>query len=244
MVLTMCDRVTTRELSVEESARLLSDAVGAHLPLRVSSEDEPKAVALPGLITDITDGHLELSIDDASRAAFAAFTSDVLRIELSHAGFRYRFATRCAEEYASPATGVLRVLKPGRIVMVERRRSHRRRLQKRGKVTLRDPDNPEAWSCSALMMNLSLGGMACRIRTRDAESIDLGQTLLAVFRAGTPPEELRINSRVVTTTRAGTPDHLVVGMEFVTDEHLEAARARLEGAIRNAASPSGQDTDS
>ena len=241
MVVTMSGFVTTRKLSAEDTARLFVDAAGARAPVALYDQDEHDRAILSGVLTGTAQSHLELMVDDVDRPSIAPCPSDALEAELVHGNLCYRFATRCVESDVETKTGVIRVLRPAKIVIVERRRSRRRRLQERADITLRDPDDPEAWSCSATMVNLSMGGMACRVRTPDAESIVGGRTLLAVFRAGAPPENINITSRVVTTTPAGTPEHLVVGMEFVADEHLDAARDRLKGALRNAASTGGQD---
>ena len=241
MVLTVSSPVTARTLSAEDSTRLLIEAAGANASVTLYSEDEARSRILSGVITGVTSSHLEINILELDRTALTARASSTLRAQVTHADSRYRFRTQCVESDAAAEIDVLRVLKPARIVMVERRRSRRCHLRAQAEITLHDTNDAGAWSCSATMLNLSIGGLACRVRRRDAESMAVGQTLQASFRVGSPLEEFQMTSRVVSTTQAGTPGHMVVGMEFVADQHNREAWERLQGVLRYSPSDSGQD---
>ncbi len=124
--------------------------------------------------------------------------------------------------------------KPTSIVSAERRRGPRRRFRQPTGVLLRGTGVDDGWSCQATLLNLSIGGLACRVPDSDSERagpLRIGQTVRAVFRPSASTPTFDLNGRIVNITQGGTPNLLVLGLEFVADRSLEASRAGLHDVL-------------
>lgn len=175
--------------------------------------------------------HLILELEHADPQTQTILESSPLQLSMEVAGAQYCFETRSADQTAGVEPGVVRVLRPTTISLAERRRSPRRRLRRPSDVALQASGPNDGWHCTAAMLNLSPEGIACRIPAQDAELLHIGQTLRADFRLDPSAPALALNARIVSITKGGTLDHLVVGLEFIVDRTLEASRATLREAL-------------
>ena len=147
---------------------------------------------------------------------------------------RYTFETRCMKAPVSVVPTILRVHRPARMTVTDRRRSPRRHLRGRTEVSVSGSDEHVSWCAEAVMLNLSTEGMACRLAEPDARRLAIGQTLGVAFRLGAINTPFDLNARVSNTTEAGTPGQVVVGLAFIADERLESNRTRLQRALKDA----------
>ena len=65
--------------------------------------------------------------------------------------------------------------------VIERRKNRRRRFQEPADVTLRATSGPKPWHGLGTLLNLSMNGIACRVREEDAAHTAVGQTLRVMF---------------------------------------------------------------
>ena len=175
--------------------------------------------------------HLVLQLERADRQTQTILESSPLQLSMKVAGAQYCFETRSADQTAGAEPGVVRVLRPTTIALTERRRSPRRRLRRPTDVTLQAVGSKEGWHCTAAMLNLSLEGIACRMPVQDAGLLHIGQTLRAHFRLAPSGPALALNARIVSITKGGTLNHLVIGLEFIVDRTLDASRTTLRDAL-------------
>ena len=126
------------------------------------------------------------------------------------------------------------MVKPTTITSVERRRSPRRRLRQPTGVLLRETSVEDGWHCQATLLNLSTGGLACRVPDSDRDGtgrLSVGQAVRVELRPSVSSPTLDLNGRIVTITQGGTPNHLVLGLEFIADQSLEVSRPRLQDVL-------------
>lgn len=118
------------------------------------------------------------------------------------------------------------------IVVLERRRSRRRHLRKPAEVALRYDGTGNGWHGTGDMLNLGADGVAVRLLRRDLpEAVTTGQTLRISFQPGDEGLEFDWACRVVNVTEGATPDHSVVGLEFIGDARSKPERERLLAVI-------------
>ena len=110
-------------------------------------------------------------------------------------------------------------------------------------------DAKDDWQSHAAMLNLSVRGVACRVRKprrdRQGAFIRIGQTLAVNFRIPVEPgsqpgcdaEPFRLHGRVVSITPGHAPDHVVVGIEFLDDGDLAATKSRLQTVLERVPPP-------
>ncbi len=81
------------------------------------------------------------------------------------------------------------------------------------------------------MLNLSPDGIACRVPQQDAGPLEIGQTVHVAFRLGGSTSVFDLTAGINNITRGGTPGQLVVGLEFMVGQRLEAGRAALREVL-------------
>ena len=82
------------------------------------------------------------------------------------------------------------------------------------------------------LLNLSPEGIACRVPEASAKELTMGQVLQVAFVVGPSPDVFDLNARVVNVTEGGTRGQFVIGLEFVTDDRLEAGGDRLRKTLK------------
>jgi len=118
--------------------------------------------------------------------------------------------------------------------VIERRKSRRRRFREPTEVTLRTTSGSEKWHGLGALFNLSMDGIACRVREEDTPHTAVGRTLRVMFYLKHSSQEFDVTARVISVTRAGSPGHAVIGMEFIGDERLASAKKALRAALEDA----------
>lgn len=112
----------------------------------------------------------------------------------------------------------------------DRRRSQRRQLRQPMTVALHAVGENEDWRIRGALLNLSPDGMACRVSQEDTSLLQVGGTVLLRFRLGDAPpfEFLACANNII---EAGTPGHMVVGLEFANAVGLACDRNRLRSLL-------------
>lgn len=226
-----------RDLDGEASAKVLAKAVeqGAAVYLRYSGKGTE--LLYSGAVVGEDRAHLVLELYRVEPAAGAILRLFLWQVSMIVNGVRYVFETRCADQPAKPTPAVIRIFKPATIVRAERRRSPRRRLRKPTKVTLRaiglKPGSPGS-AYEGSLLNVSLEGLACRLRTSDAATFRVGETLRAAFDLGASLSAFDCKARIINMTQCATAGHLVLGLEFIQGQSGAVNRRRLREALATA----------
>lgn len=123
---------------------------------------------------------------------------------------------------------------PTATTVIERRKSRRRRFREPAEVTLHATGEGEPWHGRATLLNLSMDGIACRVREENTAHTAVGQILRVMFCLNRGLQEFALTGRVINVTQAGSPRHAVVGMEFVADDRSASAKEALRAALQDA----------
>ncbi len=228
MTQTLTENATSlRELDPQASAKALAAASAARAPVWLQAGADDVRMTWCGAMTGVDGSNLTLEVYNLDSGLRAVLGSSILQATVVIDGTACLFDTRCKGEIPSAQSGVLRVARPLSILVVDRRRSPRRCLRQRCDVALHGTGPSSDWRCLAAMLNLSPDGVACRLPERDAQPVELGEILRLDFRPGGEVEKFRLRGRVVSMTPGGTPEHVLLGMQFIDDDYLESAKARL-----------------
>lgn len=224
----------TCRLSARTTDAILARAMMECARVNISVNRDGVEVDQPGTIIGERGPDLTIELDAFDPAARVVLGASSLRVNLEVNGASYMFETELAAGFAGAEPGVIHLRKPVTITLVDRRRSPRRRLREPAEVLLRATDVNDAWQCKAMMLNLSLDGVACRISEASAGPLHTGRTIRVMLRLDASSPAFELNGEVINITQGGTPNHLVVGLEFVADEQLKASRTRLREALETA----------
>jgi len=172
-----------------------------------------------------------LHLDDASAIERMAATEE-LSVSMIVDGARYAFASHPLSAVdAGPGTLVLAA--PRELFVLERRRAVRRRLRQGLGVRLeprRTDAEPTEDALTAVILNLSPDGLACRLSTTRTTQLSVADRLLVSFSLAPDNQTFAFIGHIVSITEGGTPGQVVLGIEFLrgdTPYAQEALRAAL-----------------
>lgn len=141
------------------------------------------------------------------------FSSDVVRVETVPGVLGARM------EMSRPKT----------VQVAQRRRSWRFRPARSSQIDLRWGQGQAPGYAAAWLCNISADGMACRCHGRVGEQLWIGDELTAEFTL-TPEDPRRyvMDAVLCSKTPAGSPDKLILGLEFLTGSGHDATRKVAE----------------
>ncbi len=154
-------------------------------------------------------------------------------------GLEYEFPTTwISGEACEP--DIIRLASPVELFVLERRLIKRRLLRRRLSALLTPhdsaftaPTDTEA-SFSAVILNVSPHGLACRVPTSRTTRLSVDGQLFVVFSLGAGNQTFEFTGRIVSITEGGTPEQMVLGIEFIdggTSHAQEALSAALADGI-------------
>ncbi len=231
---------------------LIRNLEGLHRVDRVATDQVlAKAVAMRAEVdlradcdgVDVTCCGTLVAGDRAALSVHVGLATNVFKaarlvnVALELNGGHYEFETRCLEWSGDVEPGVIRLARPDWVSTADRRRSPRRRLRQAAEVVLRSVEAKDEPGHVATMLNVSSDGIAIRTAAPDAKTLVIGSDARVSFNLGTSARPFELTVRVVNITPAGTPDQVVVGLEFVADAALESCR---DGLLRALEAPDPQ----
>ena len=219
---------TMRPVDAETTARVLAQALGASARMELQADGDGIELSCTGTLVGADESHLFV---DVGPADVVLLCSAVIHAAIEIDGAPYAFDTRCADDFAEIEPGVIRVVRPATIATADRRRSPRCLFRGVTEITLFPADESHESPVRAALLNLSPHGLACRAGNSDAGSLSLEAILGVAFSLGPSARTFHLNGRVVSVTKGGTRESLVVGLEFIDDERLAACRERLHKAL-------------
>lgn len=221
------------ESSVDSSTaqNVLSSAIARQAVATVRVEDAGFVLECQGILIDEDGGSISLRLERFDESVRTLCAGRPPTVAFDANATRYVFQSTSAIHWQDGGSGLIRLPKPSRLTLADRRRSERRRLKQRATVSLQIGEQDGAWTIQGAMLNLSAEGIACRIAREDALRMAVGCVVLVRFvlqEAGRPFEW---SARVTNITEGGTADRTVVGLEFIFDHRGEVDRARLCRAL-------------
>lgn len=239
----LTNHATRRCIAQSEISKMLADAATRHAGLVVRVHADTLQRKMPGsfLAHDESEMVVKLS-NDAPPSPLTA--RSVFSVVWWVDGIQYA----CETTYLGGHDGdknhgnehVIRFAIPSHIDIMERRRASRRLLQERSLVHLRPVDDSVQGAAylqprTAVMLNVSPHGLACRLDTSRIEGLSVGANLTATFTVEPNDPPLVFPARIVSITSGGTPGQAIVGIEFIDDGNSHAREESLVAALaRNA----------
>lgn len=187
--------------------------------------------ALVGTLAGGDDRSLHITIPEIEELRADTAKPQELEMTVIVSSGRYLFTTSPLDPPPLSSTEVLLVARPTTLTALDRRRSRRRNLRPPSTVVLRLPDERDAWRCAASILNVSADGLACLLENADAQRVPVGRNIVTEFQVNALEETFQMTGRVVNSTRAGTPEHVVLGVEFLAEEASTPRRVRLRDVL-------------
>jgi len=154
-------------------------------------------------------------------------------------GVEYEFQTTPVPDDARKF-GTIRLTMPKELFLLERRRTTRRLLRRRLSAWLTSHDFAGAApsgteeSVSAVILNVGPHGLACRLPESQTARLSVDDRLFVAFSLGAGNQTFDFTGRIVSITEGGTPEQMVLGIEFIdggTSRAQEALSAALADGI-------------
>ncbi len=221
----------TRACDPEASARVLADAIARRAAIWVTAVEGGGETAWSGAIVGADASSLTVQIynlDSGPRLVLGATALQATMVVGSH---RYTFETLCTSDVPLEPAGSIRLYRPTTVLLTDRRRSTRRHLREPCTMTLELAGPNGVDRCPAVMLNLSLDGVACRVSEADAAKLRVMQTLRPGFVLASDPDAFELDACVVSLTPSGTGNQVIAGLEFVDRDDTRATRQRLRAAL-------------
>jgi len=216
------------ELGRDALREVLERAARTRCRAHLRSPDADGGPVASGAVAGLDGTCLRIDVERVFPAHGTFSVGMTLQVSLEVGDDRYVFRTRCVTGLSAAAPGVLRLEEPATAQREERRRSPRRRLKEPTDIVLHENRVQARWRCRASLLNLSADGLACKVPCDEAEELGVGQTVCVMLRPAGETTAFDLEARVSNLTEAGTPDHWIVGLEFVHDTTPPGSRARLE----------------
>lgn len=215
-------------LDATASDRVIENAIHTHAQIVLEFSDHPQQTVNGFLISGDEKALLmEITGKPAVAPQGLVHASCCATLYSDH---RYSFPT---EIPAAPAWGNTRsvvLARPTILTVLERRRYVRAKLAPSCHVNLEWMQSGACFLKTAVLLNISVDGLACRLSTRDAASLPVGQPVLVQFEL---PESSRpFKLQAETCNRTPTDDdHVIIGMQFADSSRHQAQRDALSRVL-------------
>ena len=221
------------ESSVDSSTAqdVLSSAIALQAVATVRVEGAGFVLECQGILVEEDGGSISLRLERFDESVRTLCAGRPPTVAFDANATRYVFESTSAMHWQDGGSGLIRLPKPSRLTLADRRRSERRQLKQRATVSLQMAEADGAWTSHGAMLNLSAEGIACRIAREDASRMAVGCVVLVRFGLEEAGQSFEWSARVTNITKGGTADRTVVGLEFIVDHNQEADRARLCRAL-------------
>jgi len=225
-----------RALDPRTGAQVLARACASGTTIRLRHSDDDVDVEFVGKLVggDEHTATIHFNADTRHKPADVVYGA-----EFSFAGERYVFEGRCVPDAGDQSGDVLMLIEPETLAVVERRRSRRRGLAPSSTVYIGSTNGPDPWRCAAVMLNVSLNGLACRVERETAARIRESLTLDIAFEIGAESRRIELHGRVVSVMGAGSPDCSLMGIAFEEDGAYAVAVDDLARALETVRSAGG-----
>ncbi len=217
----------THDLHGSVAQRVLESAVAAQALVRIRPDERPPAREIPARLVAGDETTLTLRLPPGNRVFETLDLACALSGSVRLKDRVYTFTTHRVGLADTGAGQLLGIARPVVLTPTERRCSNRKSFRLGTRVELRRAGTPAENGTVGDLLNLSVGGLSCRVPRTQADRfpVDSGvQVKLPV--AGQAPA-LGLPGCVCGVTRAADTEHTILGIMFLEGDELKAARAHL-----------------
>jgi len=237
MLAAMTHASERQAINADQLPLILGQAVSSQVGVRLRRRAGAKASFLGVLVDQVHDVLILRTQEGAPRAD--ELSGAELSAVATICGAEYEFSTTCLPDQAAEP-GTIRLAMPNAMFLLERRRTARRTLRRGLNALLTPHVTASATSAesegpvTAVILNISQHGLACRLPAGQTRVLSVDDLLLARFSLGTSTQTFEFTGRIVSITEGGTPEQMVLGIEFIdggTSHAQEALGAALADGL-------------
>jgi len=225
---------TLAPLHEQATTALLSKCVQQLTCVYIRPAGETGGLTISGTVTGSKDSCLTFEFERLDRGNMDRLVGTILDVTVEIDQVRYTFEAECVQGSVGVESTTLRVRKPERMTLADRRRSPRRRFRGKTQVSLTGAEADVDRHAQAVMLNLSTEGIACLLAEHEAAHLRIGHALSLAFCVGASATPFTLNAHVSNITEGGTPGQVVVGLAFIADGQLAGQRNKLQQALSDA----------
>ncbi len=204
----------------------LVDAVRRQAMVRLQSCEKPVRGAVHMRLSALDDRGLRGVVrlcDESDRETLGA---PKLAAVLNLDDCTYSFTTHCDELQIDGLEAAVVLAPPAAVHTVQRRRSRRYRLQRPSTILIFADQEGTAGPYEAVVLNLSLGGLACRTSQFVGSLLSRGTIVKLDLTPSQPTPATALTARVVGLVPGGSDNTTIVNLEFVESEAAQSALLR------------------
>lgn len=217
------------ELNPRQSRRLVERAARAGAQVAVLPQTSVNDRPLDTRIVGHTPNTLILTPDDPIVGEPALLVSAYCDATMWIDAARFLFATHIIDALEHGPGVQIEIARPARLNVVQRRRYQRRSLQSNSAVSIQPTDRAGEPSVQATLLNVSTGGLACRIDRESSELFSRERPVRLQFSIANSEETFQVPARVRGKVPAADERQMILSFEFVPGAEQE--RDRLSDAL-------------
>jgi PilZ domain-containing protein len=212
------------ELTPKASERVLDGACRsqARAVIRCADTDveiHGKLEQSPNGCISIKTGSSDLTDDIARLSDYSAYD-----VEIQMDGEPFWFAAETTSVENMDGQSVITLPRPAVISMRQRRLFWRARIKESATVTVAPINGDEI---TAMLLNISDSGLACRANQDDASQMAIGTTCVLTFSLDQDSPTIRVSARLKGTSPASENLHAILRFQFDQDSMTEESRREI-----------------
>lgn len=219
------------ELDGLQSQRLLEHATQSGAEISILPHTRSDGLPVLAAIVGSTEEGLLLKAKDNSPADSMSLISVYCEATVVLSQARFLFSTNIIDVVQEGDDLQLEIVKPSHLHVLQRRRYKRRNLRGKTPVRIMPVDRADQPVFEAAMLNVSTGGLACRIDQTDADHCALEHRVQLEFALVDCEETFHLPARVRGKTPGASPGQIILAVEFESGIETESEREKLAEAL-------------
>lgn len=220
-------------LAPRQSVRILEQATRSAAVVTLTPRRDTQR-QLVGPIDRATPESLWIRLPDVDVEVGASLLSVYCDGTLELGDARYLFDTNILGASGADECTQLEIVRPDALRVIQRRRFWRAELRHSAPVRLigggEQGNADSGWSCEAVLMNMSVEGLACRADQASADLVSVGEGLQVQFILAPHEEPFCFDGVVKSKIPAGTKGRTILGLQFMHNDQDDQYK-RLQGAL-------------
>jgi c-di-GMP-binding flagellar brake protein YcgR len=218
------------ELHAEHSRRLLEQAVAAWVDVTLRPSTNFDGPPLAGVLSGTTADGLVIRIVHPIPAEPAALVSVYCEVAVELNGARFLFSSNVVDAYLDGNDVRVEIARPEHLRVIQRRRYQRRLLHDSAHVSI-TPQGGGSGPIPATLLNISTGGLACRVNAADVALCAQAAVSDLAFTLADCDHHFCLPARVCGQTPGARADQAILSFEFLAAADGDPQRTVLADAL-------------
>ncbi len=207
------------ELNKRQSQRVIEQAIRLKAPVLIEPRTLDNLESIKGCLQDGQPDTLLIQFAEEPIPAAVFIPTSYCEGRLFVGDNRYLFTTNVLELDTRDELASLTVVRPETIQVLQRRKFWRASLHESSEVRFSWKDEGANSHTAGQLLNLSPDGLACRLSRDAADAILIGDPIEASFQLPSCDHLFELTGVLCNKTPGGSPDTMIVGLQFVVDQH-------------------------